>query len=122
MQASFIRRFDKGAYVFRAGDPVEEFYVITKGSCEVITPSSEKAGRVIATLGAGDFFGETVRPPACSRPPRPPTGQPALIASALLSRPVCSERRPRSSALAPTLVRYAAGRRWPRLAGATRGA
>jgi len=58
MQASFIRQYDKGEYVFKAGDPVEEFFVITRGTCEVRTVGNE-GGRVIATLGPGDFFGET---------------------------------------------------------------
>ena len=30
VQASFIRRFDKGQFVFKQGDPVDNFYVITK--------------------------------------------------------------------------------------------
>ena len=34
---------------------MDNFYVITKGTCEVTT----KGGQVIARLGAGDFFGET---------------------------------------------------------------
>ena len=84
MQSSFTRRYDKGAYVFRRGDAVDHFYVITKGTCEVRLPSSElqttagapsggapaeaaRDGRraagsrdtVIASLGPGDFFGET---------------------------------------------------------------
>ena len=45
-------------HVFRHGDPVDGFYVITKGSCAVTVPSSD-GQRNIATLQAGDFFGET---------------------------------------------------------------
>ena len=54
VQASFIRRFDKGQYVFRQGDPVESFYVITKGSCTVWVKGADGTSRSIATLGAGD--------------------------------------------------------------------
>ncbi|EOD17295.1 hypothetical protein EMIHUDRAFT_458993 [Emiliania huxleyi CCMP1516] len=47
LAGSFSRTFEKGAY---EGDPVDAFFVITSGACEE---------RLIATLGAGDFFGET---------------------------------------------------------------
>ena len=42
-------------------DRIPLLSVITKGTCDVITSkgSDDGEGRVIATLGAGDFFGET---------------------------------------------------------------
>jgi len=58
MQASFSRRFEKGQHVFREGDAVDAFYVITRGACEVRAGGPE-GDRLIATLGPGDFFGET---------------------------------------------------------------
>jgi CRP-like cAMP-binding protein len=42
-----------GRDIVREGDPGEEFYVITSGRADV-----QRAGRDIATLDAGDFFGE----------------------------------------------------------------
>jgi hypothetical protein len=35
MQASLMRRYDAGQTIFKDGDPVDAFYVITRGSCEV---------------------------------------------------------------------------------------
>ena len=58
MNSAFMKKFEKGEHVFRHGDPVDGFYVITKGSCAVTVPSSD-GQRNIATLQAGDFFGET---------------------------------------------------------------
>ena len=62
MQASLMRRYDAGQTIFKDGDPVDAFYVITRGSCEVLVAGAEGGGsepRVIAALGPGDFFGET---------------------------------------------------------------
>merc|ERR1719162_792663 len=62
MQASLMRRYDAGQAIFKDGDPVDAFYVITRGSCEVLVAGAEGGGsepRVIAELGPGDFFGET---------------------------------------------------------------
>lgn len=58
MQATFSKKFDKGQFVFSQGDQVDSFYVITRGTCEVRVAGPD-GERVIQTLGAGDFFGET---------------------------------------------------------------
>ena len=58
MQATFSKKFDRGQFVFRQGDKIDSFYVITRGTCEVRVTGPE-GERVIQTLGAGDFFGET---------------------------------------------------------------
>jgi CRP-like cAMP-binding protein len=42
-----------GKVLFRAGDQGSEFFVITDGKVRI-----EREGRVIATLGPGDFFGD----------------------------------------------------------------
>jgi CRP/FNR family transcriptional regulator, cyclic AMP receptor protein len=39
--------------LFRAGDPGNEFFVITDGAVRI-----ERDGKVIARLGPGDFFGD----------------------------------------------------------------
>jgi len=87
MQASFTRHFSQGKYIFQSGDKVDCFYVITKGRCDVLVPTSstglskekqqqqqrrgilqatatrgymrEDGQMAIAQLGPGDFFGET---------------------------------------------------------------
>mmetsp|Transcript_34556 Transcript_34556/g.114443 ORF Transcript_34556/g.114443 Transcript_34556/m.114443 type:complete len:728 (+) Transcript_34556:56-2239(+) len=59
LAGSFSRTFAKGAYVFKEGDPVDAFFVITSGACEVRVAGPDGKERLIATLGAGDFFGET---------------------------------------------------------------
>jgi Cyclic nucleotide-binding domain len=42
-----------GQAVFRQGDPADRFYVIEKGRAEVVGD-----GRLVATLGSGEGFGE----------------------------------------------------------------
>lgn len=46
MQSSFMRSFERGAYIFERGDPVDHFYVITRGKCEVLLPASEAKGKL----------------------------------------------------------------------------
>lgn len=43
-----------GEYVFRAGDAPRYMYFISQGAVEAVDPS----GRVLGTLGVGEFFGE----------------------------------------------------------------
>lgn len=51
--------FEPGDLIIRQGDPPSGFYVIEKGEVEIIRPTPESPeGVVIATLGAGSFFGE----------------------------------------------------------------
>ena len=48
-----------GDYVFRKGDPPNNFYIIESGEVEVVRNSGENGEEsVIAILGKGDFFGE----------------------------------------------------------------
>jgi putative ABC transport system ATP-binding protein len=47
------RQFVAGDVVIRQGEPGEEFFLISDGSVEVMRENHE-----VATLGAGDFFGE----------------------------------------------------------------
>lgn len=53
----FARDVDAGAIVFRDGDAGDEMFVIQAG-CVRITKRSTHGERVLATLGAGEFFGE----------------------------------------------------------------
>jgi NADH dehydrogenase len=48
--------FAAGDWVFREGDPANDFYMIEQGEIEIVTGG--ESGEVIAILGVGDFFGE----------------------------------------------------------------
>lgn len=51
--------YEAGDYIFRQGDVAASFYVIEKGEVEICRVSPEHPdGEIIATLGAGSFFGE----------------------------------------------------------------
>lgn len=51
--------YEAGDFILRQGETPTSFYVIEKGEVEVLRATSDKpAGEVIATLGAGNFFGE----------------------------------------------------------------
>ncbi len=48
-----------GDYVFKEGDPSNNFYIIESGEVEVVRKSPEDGTEmIIAILGTGDFFGE----------------------------------------------------------------
>ncbi len=69
--------YETGDYIIRQGEPAASFYVIEKGEVEVVRSSPEKPdGEIIATLGAGNFFGEQAllgnRPRAASVRARTP--------------------------------------------------
>ena len=51
--------YEPGDYIIRQGELPASFYVIEQGEVEVLRSSPDKPeGEVIATLGAGNFFGE----------------------------------------------------------------
>lgn len=51
--------YEPGDYIIRQGEMPSSFYVIEKGEVEVVRSTKEKPeGEVIATMGAGNFFGE----------------------------------------------------------------
>ncbi len=47
------RSYEPGAVIVKQGEPGVGFYLIDEGKVEV-----EQGGRVLTTLGPGDFFGE----------------------------------------------------------------
>jgi CRP/FNR family transcriptional regulator, cyclic AMP receptor protein len=54
-----VRRYRRDQTVFHQGDPGDALHVITAGCVKVVLPSPEGGEpAIIATLGAGDFFGE----------------------------------------------------------------
>ncbi|NIX58834.1 MAG: FAD-dependent oxidoreductase, partial [candidate division Zixibacteria bacterium] len=50
--------FQPGDYVFKEGDPSNNFYVIESGEVEVVRGAGTDDEKVLAILGEGDFFGE----------------------------------------------------------------
>jgi CRP-like cAMP-binding protein len=58
--ASRLRRrsFRRGTVIFHQGDPGDALHVIASGSVKIILPSAGGDEAIIATLRAGDFFGE----------------------------------------------------------------
>jgi putative ABC transport system ATP-binding protein len=47
-----------GARIISQGEPGDKFYLVSKGSVDVIAKRDEEPEKVIARLGVGDFFGE----------------------------------------------------------------
>ncbi len=53
------RRYRRNETIFHQGDPGDSLYVIQNGAVKIVLPDPEgEEGAIIATLGAGDFFGE----------------------------------------------------------------
>ena len=54
-------RYRRNETIFHQGDPGDSLYIIDSGAVKIVLPSPEGDGEaIIATLGAGDFFGELV--------------------------------------------------------------
>lgn len=56
--AGQTRTFRPGEVIFSAGDPGDGFYVIESGRVQIIASFGGSEPRVLATIVAGDFFGE----------------------------------------------------------------
>ena len=53
------RRYRRNETIFHQGDPGDSLYVIESGAVKIVLPDPEgEEGAIIATLHAGDFFGE----------------------------------------------------------------
>jgi ABC-type lipoprotein export system ATPase subunit len=50
--------YPAGAVIFRQGDPADRFYVVTRGSVEVVIERGGAQPVVVNRLGAGRYFGE----------------------------------------------------------------
>ncbi len=50
--------YSAGDFVFRAGEPATDFYVVEEGEVEILSNEGGQE-QVIALLGKGDFFGES---------------------------------------------------------------
>src|ERR1700760_1424535 len=53
----FGREFKRGDVLFREGEPGKEMYVIQSGRVNIIKTVRDTE-KILATLGAGEFFGE----------------------------------------------------------------
>jgi len=54
-----IHSFAPGEKVFAQGDPGDAFYIVYKGSVQVRLKRLVVLSKTVASLGEGDFFGET---------------------------------------------------------------
>ena len=52
------RRFRRGEVLFHQGDPGDALFVVTAGAVKISLPSEEGDEAIIATVRAGEFFGE----------------------------------------------------------------
>ena len=57
VRSTYQRTLSPGEIVFDEGDPGDHLYVIQSGEVELVRESPENQ-RVVARVGAGDFFGE----------------------------------------------------------------
>jgi len=59
MESLRSRRYRRNETIFHQGDPGDSLYVIESGAVKIVLPDPEgEEGAIIATLNAGDFFGE----------------------------------------------------------------
>ncbi len=56
--AAIVRDYKKGDVIVKEGETAVAFFIIKSGRVEVVRGLSSKKAKVLATLGAGDFFGE----------------------------------------------------------------
>jgi CRP-like cAMP-binding protein len=57
VRQTYQRSLAPGEVVFEEGDPGDQFYIIQSGEVELVRETSD-CERVVARVGAGDFFGE----------------------------------------------------------------
>jgi CRP/FNR family transcriptional regulator, cyclic AMP receptor protein len=53
-----VRRFRRGETVFHVGDPGDALFIVMAGSIKITLPADTGDEAILATLRAGDFFGE----------------------------------------------------------------
>ncbi len=61
LQASHVARkhnYDAGSMIITEGSNAEDFYIVTKGTVEVVLPRPNQSDVIVLQLGPGKFFGE----------------------------------------------------------------
>lgn len=53
-----VRRFRRGEVIFHLGDPGDALFIVTSGAIKIMLPSDTGDEAILATLRAGDVFGE----------------------------------------------------------------
>ena len=53
-----LRRFRRGEVIFHQGDPGDALFIVSQGRVKISLPSDAGDEAILATLRAGDFFGE----------------------------------------------------------------
>ena len=51
-------RYPAGATIIREGDAADRFYILTEGEVEVVKEQAGAEPKLVATLSAGEYFGE----------------------------------------------------------------
>lgn len=57
-RASISKRFEKGEFVFQAGDDLDHLYIIHKGRVKIYRITESGKEQVLRVLESGDFMGE----------------------------------------------------------------
>jgi len=61
LQASHVARkqtYDAGSMIITEGSNAEDFYIVTKGTVEVVLPRPDQSDVIVLQLGPGKFLGE----------------------------------------------------------------
>ena len=53
-----VKNYDAGAMIFTEGTDADTFYIVTKGTVEVVLPRANQSDVVAVQLGSGKYFGE----------------------------------------------------------------
>jgi signal transduction histidine kinase len=102
-QAGVLRDFRAGDVIFSAGEPGDGFYLVESGSVQICAVVGDNEPRVLATIGAGDFFGEMA---VLDDAPRSATARAAVDTKArFLSRDELLQLLDRNPRLALNLIR-----------------
>jgi CRP-like cAMP-binding protein len=101
------RRFRRGEVIFHQGDPGDALHIVASGSVKIALPSAEGEEAIIATIHAGDFFGELA---LLDGAPRSATAAAVEVTETLsLPRETFLEEIGRSASLRDVLLRSLAG-------------
>jgi CRP-like cAMP-binding protein len=101
------RRFRRGEVIFHQGDPGDALHIVASGSVKIVLPSAEGEEAIIATIHAGDFFGELA---LLDGAPRSATAAAVEVTETLsLPRETFLEEIGRSASLRDVLLRSLAG-------------